>query len=185
MDRTYNMDWRSQLNPITEQFQEEFSSLNESELNWKPSAKIWSIAEILTHIIQVNESYYPSFQQIIDGTYKAPFTGKFGFLVNMFGNAILKSMHPTQKRKTKTMLIWEPSKSDEERDIVDQFVQHQSAMKDWIVKLDPYIASTLISSPANSNIVYKLSTCLEIIVAHEKRHFIQACEVKLKLPKIT
>jgi hypothetical protein len=36
---------------------------------------------------------------------------------------------------------------------------------------------TVISSPANRNIVYKLETAFDIIVAHEFRHFEQAKEV--------
>ena len=35
---------------------------------------------------------------------------------------------------------------------------------------------TIISSPANNNIVYKLRTAFEIIVAHEQRHFVQSKE---------
>jgi hypothetical protein len=36
---------------------------------------------------------------------------------------------------------------------------------------------TIISSPANKNIEYKLETAFDIIVAHEKRHLEQAREV--------
>jgi len=35
---------------------------------------------------------------------------------------------------------------------------------------------TIISSPANKNIVYKLRTAFEIIIAHEQRHFEQSKE---------
>ena len=36
---------------------------------------------------------------------------------------------------------------------------------------------TIISSPANKNIGYKLETAFEIIVTHEQRHFEQSKEV--------
>jgi hypothetical protein len=36
---------------------------------------------------------------------------------------------------------------------------------------------TVIASPANKNIVYKLETAFDIIVSHEQRHLEQAKEV--------
>jgi hypothetical protein len=42
---------------------------------------------------------------------------------------------------------------------------------------------TVISSPANKYIVYKLETAFDIIVAHEERHLEQAKEVLSVLRK--
>jgi len=42
---------------------------------------------------------------------------------------------------------------------------------------------TIISSPANKNIVYKLEMAFDIITTHEQRHFEQAKEVLAVLPK--
>jgi hypothetical protein len=44
---------------------------------------------------------------------------------------------------------------------------------------------TIISSPANKIIVYKLEIAFDIIVAHEKRHLEQAREVLQILNRIT
>jgi hypothetical protein len=44
-------------------------------------------------------------------------------------------------------------------------------------------AETVISSPANRFIVYKIGRAFDIIVAHEERHLNQAKEVKAFLKK--
>ena len=49
--------WSGQIDKLTEVFLNSFTNLTEEELNWKPAAGTWSIAENIDHLIQVNKSY--------------------------------------------------------------------------------------------------------------------------------
>ena len=95
-------------------------------------------------------------------------------------------MQPEQKRKLKTFPIWEPELSAIRSDIVARFEAHQHELKQVIQSSEDLIARhTVISSPANRMIVYKLETAFDIMVAHEKRHFKQAQEINhLRLSRI-
>jgi hypothetical protein len=78
----------------------------------------------------------------------------------------------------KTFPIWEPAISLVRSDILDQFEKHQQELKQLIASSEDLLEEgTVISSPANRMIVYKLETAFDIIVAHEKRHLEQAREV--------
>ena len=172
------IDWNNRLDEITSEFKDKFGSLTLEQLNWKPDPGTWSIAQVIDHLIMINESYYPIFDRVIDGTYTAPFHARFSFLVNFLGKTILNSVDPKNRRKAKTFALWEPAKSDLPADIVDRFVSHQDKLKEYITRLSPAIASgTVINSPANRNIVYAISTAIEIIVMHEQRHLGQAEEI--------
>ena len=84
----------------------------------------------------------------------------------------------------KTFPIWEPSTSEISGDIIDRFSRHQEALKHLIESSEDLVAAgTVISSPANKHLVYKLETAFDIIIAHEQRHFEQAREVLAKLNK--
>lgn len=37
----------------------EFSNISSEQLNWKPSAESWSIAQCLDHLIIADSSYFP------------------------------------------------------------------------------------------------------------------------------
>jgi len=170
------------IDEITHSFQREFAGLDVDELNWKQHDQVWSIAQNIHHVIVINESYYPIMEALKQGTYSLPFIGKLGFLVSFFGKAILKSVQPERRRKMKTFPIWEPSKSEISGDILHKFIAHQEELKDMIINAESWLAKgTVISSPANKKVVYKLETAFDIIITHEQRHLEQAKEVLKRL----
>jgi hypothetical protein len=172
--------WAIQIDKVTSAFKKEFAGFTYEQLNWKPTEKVWSVAQNIEHLITVNETYYPVIKNVMEGSYKIPLIGKVGFMVNAIGNMILNSVKPTRKRKIKTFPIWEPSKSKITEDILSRFEKHQSTLKQMIASSSDLLTKgTVISSPANKNIVYTLEKAFDIIVAHEQRHFEQAKELLL------
>ena len=168
----------AEIDTLTEQFESSFRYLNVEQLNWKPSADRWSIAQNLDHIMTINRSYYPVVEEVSNGIYTKPFLGRFDFIVNFFGKLLLKSIDPKNRKKARTFPIWEPSKSELPADILNQFVNHQEELKAWIVDHRALIEKNpVISSPASINIVYRLRVAIYMIILHEERHFLQASEV--------
>ncbi len=169
----------SEIDKVTEDFTESFSSLTREQLNRKPGLQTWSIAQIIDHIITVNESYYPVLKSVREGTYKLPLISRVGPIVSFFGKLVLKGVQPDRKRKVKTFPIWEPEGSNIPDGIIGRFKKNQTELKALIKdSADLIEKGTIISSPANRNIVYKLATAFDIIVTHEQRHYNQAVEVK-------
>ncbi len=170
--------WQQQIDEVTHNFREEFGTLSAEELNRKPNGGTWSIAENMEHLISVNDSYFPIVEQLKTGNYKTPFLGKSAFFVKFMGNTLLKSVSPDRKKKMKTFPVWEPKNGSVNPDILQTFVKHQASLKRLIAESEPFVQTgTVISSPANRNIVYTLERAFEVIIAHEQRHFNQASEV--------
>lgn len=174
--------WTERLDSITASFRTEFGQLTPAELNLRPSNDVWSIAQNIEHLILVNESYYPVLSDVVAGRYSLPWTARFGFIVRFFGKVILQSVSPDRKRKMKTFPMWEPRQSAVGADILDRFEQHQFQLKELVRRSSELLdKGTVISSPANRNVVYTLATAFDIIVTHEQRHFEQARELKALL----
>jgi hypothetical protein len=170
--------WTNKIDQITADFKKEFSGLTAEQLNWKPNEQTWNIAQNIEHLIAVNETYPTVIEVVKKGTYKVPFIGKFGFMVNFLGKMILGSVQPDRKRKMRTFPIWKPATGHISGDILNKFEEHQEALKRMIAESQGLLdKDTVISSPANKNIVYKLETAFDIIITHEQRHFEQAKEV--------
>lgn len=169
--------WTDKIDQVTADFKKEFSSLSAKRLNWKPNAQTWSVAQNMDHLIVINESYYKVIKEVRSNTHQLPWFARFNFIANFIGNAILKAVHPDRRRKTKTFSIWEPSATDLGDDIIERFEKHQEELKRFILSsLDLVEANTIISSPANRKIIYRLETAFDIMVTHERRHFEQAKE---------
>lgn len=170
--------WTHKIDTITADYKNAFGTLSVDQLNWKPNPETWSVAQNLDHLIVINKTYEPVLAAVRAGGYSLPFMGKLGFMVNFLGKMVLNSVQPDRKRKMKTFPIWEPATSKIEGDILSKFEKHQQGLKELILNnFDLLQKGTIISSPANRNIVYKLETAFDIIVAHEQRHLEQAKEV--------
>lgn len=174
--------WHEHLDPITQQVSTAFGGLTAAQLNWKPDAATWSVAQNIDHLIVINESYFPIIDALEQGTYRAAFLSKLGFFVSFCEKTVLKSVQPDRVRKMKTFPIWEPRTSDLPADILETFRVHQASLKDMMQRASRWVAEeTVISSPANRNIVYRLGTAFEVIVTHERRHLAQAEEVMAQM----
>lgn len=170
--------WTQQIDSTTRDFVDNFKDLSEKELNWKPSASAWSIAQNVHHLITINQTYNPVVKSVREGSYQLPWIGKWRFMVNFFGNTVLKSVGPDRQRRMKTFPLWEPSMSNIDGNILEQFKIHQEELKDLIQSsADLLDRDVIVSSPANKNIVYTLKCAFDIIVTHERRHLNQAKEV--------
>ncbi len=170
--------WLTEIDHITDEFVSTFDSLSMDQMNWKPNPDTWSIAQNIDHLIIINQTYFPVLQSLHEGTYTVSFHAKMGFVVSFLGKTILQASSPDRKRKMKTFNIWEPGTSEFDEDLLNKFQEHQQQLKEEIENANEFIANgTVIASPANRNIVYKLETAFDIIVSHERRHFEQAKEV--------
>lgn len=174
--------WETRLLQVTTAAKNEFGHLTANQLNWKPAPGVWSLGQVIHHLIVINKTYFPVIDQLKAGTYKKPFMGRFKFMVNFFGNFILRSVEPERRKKIKTFPIWEPAQSHIPGDILQQFEQHQNELIALIKSCEHLLyKGIVISSPANKTIVYTLEQAFEIIVTHEQRHLIQAMEIAAML----
>jgi len=171
--------WMRRLDQLSSAFNSEFGHLSIEELNWKPNPQVWSIAQIIEHLINTTASYLPVINKARLDNYKIPLTAKIPGFPTMMGRIIYKSVHPDNRRKSKTLKVWEPDSGTLPKEMLDQFFISQNHLKQLIQKSVNLIENkTIISSPANKFIVYELEMAFEILVTHEERHLIQARELK-------
>lgn len=172
------MEWRDEVEKVTDAFKQSFWHLNKEQLDWKPNPVSWSISENMLHLIEVNESYFPVLDALKEGKYKAPLIAKSGFVASLLGRTVLKAVLPDRQKKMKTFPLWEPRGKMVGEDIFEKFERHQKTLGQKIEGAKELInRGVVISSPANRHIVYKLEVAFDIIVTHEQRHLVQAKEV--------
>ncbi|EOZ98340.1 hypothetical protein A33Q_0994 [Indibacter alkaliphilus LW1] len=168
------MNWIKEINQINTESEKYFSEISDSIFYAKPSDGKWSPAENFNHLVKVNESYFPIFDKIHNGTFQAPFISRFSFFYKLFGNMIYQSVSDGGKKKVKTFPAWQPEPKLSST-VLKDFLNHQNELKNQIQKIHPFAEhNTIIHSPVNRLIVYPLHQALDIIVAHEWRHLEQA-----------
>ncbi len=173
------ISWQKELIDNTKMYVETFEHLSPQALNWKPQADKWSVGQCIDHVMVTNLTYFPIIKQAANKTYQHTFWQKMPFLPSLMGSMLFKTLAPAQaKNKVKTFQIFEPTSSQIAADILHQYQIHKKELYDLFEKTDGLAhEKIIISSPVNKYIIYSLKIAMDIIVAHEKRHFWQAKNV--------
>jgi len=156
-----------------------FGSLSAEQLNWKPAAKSWSIAQCFDHLITTHSLYFPLFEKMANGDAKQTFWESYSPLSGFFGRFLIKSLRPENAKPMKTTAKAFPSSSEIGGDIIDRYVDHQNQMIEALKKLPADIdpKKTIVTSPLMGLVTYSLDDCYEILAVHGPRHFNQAKRV--------
>lgn len=162
----------------TREAQEVFGNLDSEQLNWKPSAEEWSVAQCFDHLIVTNSGYFPLIKKITGGQHKPSFKERLPLLPRAFGSIVLNAVQPEAQRKFKAIPKFQPSNSAIQGDIIARFHTHQEdVVKHMKMTEGLDLKKTIITSPVMSFMTYSLLDAFKILVAHERRHMAQARRV--------
>ena len=154
-----------------------FAGLTREQLNWKPAADRWSVAQCLEHLIVIESGYLPVFERIERGEFRESFVRRLMFPGAM-GRMILKAVGPQAPKPYKTSKAAQPTTGDLGTDIVDRFEAHNRTLAGHARRLGERDAGNLvIGSPVFALASYSVRDALRILVAHQRRHIQQAQRV--------
>jgi DinB superfamily len=160
--------------------QRTFGSLSPAQLNWKPGADAWSVAQCFDHLIRINSTYFPALRRIQEKGYTPGWRDRVPFLSRLIGSLVLKAVEPGAPRKFKAAAHVTPASSAIDGQIIERFVTHQQEvirhMKQTAERGD--LGGMIIVSPVASAAFYSVLDAFRIVVAHERRHMEQAGRVR-------
>lgn len=155
-----------------------FGKLSAEQLNWKPSAERWSVAQCLDHLLTSTNGYFPIIESVRSGQRKTSFLERLPVLPGLAGKLLIKSLDPASTRKIKAPKKFEPAQSNISVSIIDDFVAQQEQVIEGMKSTSHLnLEKIVITSPAVSAVTYSLMDAYRIIVVHEQRHVQQAKRV--------
>ncbi len=170
-----------ELEKVTADVRSTFADLSAGQLNWKPDATRWSVAQCLDHLIVTNRLYFPILAGVRQGR-NPTFWEKHSPLSGVFGRFLIKALSPDYKRKTKTSGRSQPAMGEIDTGITERFAQQQCELIQEFQALaaaDIDLSTSIITSPLGSFITYSIDHAISILVVHEQRHVEQAKRVTI------
>ena len=156
-----------------------FSSISETQLNWKRSSQSWNIAQCLQHLMISHLAYFPVLNQIIEGEFKMNFWERNSPFSRFWGREMKERLQEKVKGRLIAPRKIQPTKTeyhivllDRYQENLEEFLNRISQCKD--VDLD----KTIITSPLLSIVTYSLRDAFQFLLQHEHRHINQAIRVK-------
>ena len=156
-----------------------FGNLSVEQLNWKPSAKRWSVAQCLDHLITTHGLFLPVLARFDNGKLRPTFWERVSPFSGFFGRFLIKGLDPANPKKMKTTSRGQPSASEIDSGVVDKYREHQRQLVDHIRRLPAGLdlKKTMVTSPMLAFFTYSLDDWLTIAVIHGERHILQARRV--------
>ncbi|MFT6866587.1 MAG: hypothetical protein ACJA08_001418 [Cyclobacteriaceae bacterium] len=159
--------------------------LDQEVLNWKENDKKWSVLEILSHLNQVCELYFPKFEKVLSQAKPLP-EGKFLSKQNtILGQLSIYSMLPKNRKrrfKMTTFNFFEPVSSPEFTEkTISKYLENKERLNQFINQARFLDLSRLkISTALGDKVRFYIPECFEFLLAHEERHMIQLEEVLIQ-----
>jgi hypothetical protein len=169
-----------ELSAVARDTQSVFGGFNEQQLNWRPNATSWSVAQCFDHLLITNREMFQSIDAALDGSRRLTAWQRLPLLPRLFGSMLIKSQGPEAKGKVKTKPRFVPVSGTIDASILERFraQQHEAAARVRALE-GRDVANVIVVSPFVSLVHYSVLDACRLMVAHDRRHFEQARRVTL------
>jgi hypothetical protein len=171
-------DVATALSDIARDAQATFGGLDGRQLNWRPDAARWSVAQCFEHLLTTNRLMSAAADDALRAGRPRTVWERLPVLPGVFGRMMIRSQAPDSTRKFTAPTDARPAMSDIAADIIQRFVQQHLGMAARVRALDERdAAGTVMTSPFVKVITYSVLDGWRLMVAHDRRHFEQARRV--------
>ena len=159
------------------------SALTEAQINWKPSADQWSIAQCLEHLAVATKEFEKHFQAALENArQKWPAPESPAYKPSLVGGWLAKQVSPEAQRKLSAPKIFRPDSSSISG-ALEMFVSQHEGFLAYVRQSHGIdYNKTRMRSPVTPLIRYSLADAFVITVLHGQRHLAQARRVR-EMPK--
>ena len=169
---------RSGLDDLARDAQTTFGRLDARQLNWRPDAKRWSVAQCFEHLLQMNRLMMQAAGDGLNEKMPRTIFQRLPVLPRVLGRVMVRSQSPETTRKFSSPSQGRPSNGDIAADVVARYVEQQRDAVTRLQAIDEHDAARAIMiSPFIGVVTYSVLDGWRLMFAHGRRHVEQARRV--------
>lgn len=154
------------------------AGLNEAQINWRPSATAWSVAQCLDHLGQINSAYIPALQAAVRHADRNSVGPHEPIQPGWFGRWFINAMEPPPRRKFKSPAKGKPGTHKSGDEVLSVFIASHNELRSLIHEMREVNLNRIrFMNPFVSLLRFTVGTGILIIGAHDRRHLWQARQV--------
>lgn len=166
------------LDAVAREAEAAFGGLDARQLNWRPDAARWSVAQCFDHLLVSNRLMLRAADDALDDAKPGTIWQRLPVLPRVLGRLLIRSQAPGSARKFTAAPKAQPATGDMAADIVRRFVEQHSDVVTWLQALDErHAARAIMTSPFMRVITYSVLDGCRLVLAHDRRHLEQARRV--------
>jgi hypothetical protein len=151
-----------------------FGGLDSRQINWRPDAHQWSVAQCFEHLVTANDLMLQSARDALEHP-PASIWQRVPLVPALFGGMLIRSQAPATTRKFVAPPKARPAMSDLPVDLVARFAAQQRDMAAWMtMTIDDHRARRINMRSPSIRVAYSVLDGCRLIIAHDHRHIEQA-----------
>jgi len=175
-------DLQSRLQAIIRIAKQEIQPLDKGDLNWKTAPDSWSVLECLEHLNRYFRFYNPQLEKHIAKA--APAKKTTEYTSAWLGKQVIQLIDPQNVKKSKTLTRYNPTNSQLDRTVIDEFLQHLQRVQRLLSKAETVdFSQKKIPVEFFKLLKLQIGDTFIFLIYHAQRHLNQALNVKKALPK--
>lgn len=176
----------NQLQDIRRRAQEVVAGLSPEQLNRRPDPARWSIAECFAHLNTTAKVFFPLIDEAIGQGRESKIVGQGPFKLGLMGNLFTWIAEPPPKFRLRApKKIQPPSSINDSAQVVVEFMRVQDEWERRIRESDGLNLAKIKCQMPFGLLRLRLSAPIPWMLAHERRHLLQAEKVKAEIKQKT
>jgi hypothetical protein len=171
-------DYYEQFENLKEDAVELSAPLNETQFNWRPSPKQWSISECLAHLNVLDGLDVPAIRDAIEAGRAAGLTGKGPFRYGFLSRGFVRFSEPPVRLKFKAPEVYRPPANQPKDKVVAEFVAVHDQLLELITKSNGLDLARVKVRTLIRYVKISLGQRFALLAAHDRRHLRQAWTVR-------
>jgi hypothetical protein len=170
---------RTALADVARDAQGTFGGLDGRQLNWRPDATRWSVAQCFEHLLTANRLMFQAAEHALQHP-PSTLWQRLPLLPGLLGWMLIRSQAPDAVRKFTAPSRAQPTTSEVPGDIIRRFVNQHREAAEWMRTIAERDAGrAIMTSPFLRVVTYSVLDGCRLVVAHDRRHVEQARRVML------
>jgi len=172
-------DYYEQFENLKEDALELTTPLNDSQFNWRPSPKRWSISECLAHLNILDGLDVPAIGGAIDAGRTSGLTGNGPFHYGYLTRSFVRFSEPPVKLKFTAPKVYQPLAGQPKDKVVQEFIAIHDQLLELVSKSNGLdLARVKVGAIPYPRLKISLGQRFALLAAHDRRHLRQAWTVR-------
>lgn len=171
-----------ELDRTDEEAHQLISGLSEAQLNWQPGSGVWSVAQCLDHLGQINSVYTGALRAAVRHVGRNSTAMYEPIQPGWFGRWFINAMEPPPRRKFKSPAKGRPGARKSGEEVLSAFIASHDELRRLIHEArEVNLNRVRFKNPFVSLLRFTVGTGILVIGAHDRRHLWQAGQVRASM----
>jgi hypothetical protein len=154
--------------------------LSPAQLDWRPPDGRWSIADNLDHLTVAGRWYLKQIDRSLADAQARGLAPRAPARLGAFMRLLIWGVEPPVRRlRVRAPAGYEPAPDHDPAAVLAAYAAHHAALGERLARArDADLGRARARSPLTRRLRVSLHACISMMLAHERRHLWQACQVR-------